>query len=438
MSKSISQLAEQERAKLLDAIEAQANRISTKRDPRQAEVSLSDWLNAAEKIIPTNKEPTNPGAKAYQSNQLDETLLNNKAEPSWDELFSPEPRATIQSDVKANRAAVKPTTNQAPSSRLGRNRKANPAKTGPYFGVVVMLSLLLAMTGILYLAYMLVTDEFKRLETQIIDQEAQLLQLETLVMDTQMLLEQHEDAPIVVSLMQRLTELEAAQLDAQRATSSQDEASEVVSQAQIDALAAAQQALQQQVERAIALQNQQPNPEFITQLEQQILQRLQQSSQLLAQQAAPAGLNDQDARVPTPAVTAPTVPTPPAEPVVAAVEEVAEIAEIAVVAETPSSPMYSSRVMSDIKWLEQQADQHFIIQLAAMVQVERLEQIIRQHNLTDARILPQVRNGQTRYILVMGTHAQRPQAVEQANRIKEQTGITPWVRRVNDINGSVR
>ncbi|AHF02246.1 hypothetical protein THIAE_04970 [Thiomicrospira aerophila AL3] len=435
MSKSISQLAEQERAKLLEAIEAQANRISTKRDPRQAEVSLSDWLNAAEKIIPTNKEPSNPGAKAYQINQLDETLLNNKAEPSWDELFAQEPRAPIQSEVKASRAAVKSTTNQAPSNRLGRNRKANPAKTGPYFGVVVMLSLLLAMTGILYLAYMLVTDEFERLETLVIDQEAQILQLETLVMDTQMLLEQHEDAPIVVSLMQRLTELEAAQLDAQRATSSQDNVSEQVSQAQIDALAAAQQTLQQQVERTIALQNQQPNPEFIAQLEQQILQRLQQSSQLLAQQAAPSSLNEPEVRVTTPAVTAPTVPTPPAEPAVAAVEE---ITEIAVVAETPSSPMYSSRVMNDINWLAQQADQHFIIQLAAMVQVERLEQMVSQHNLTDARILPQVRNGQTRYILVMGTHAQRPQAVEQANRIKEQTGITPWVRRVNDINGSVR
>ena len=434
MSKSISQLAEQERAKLLEAIEAQANRISTKRDPRQAEVSLSDWLNAAEKIIPTNKEPMNSAAKAYQTNQLDDTLLDNKVEPSWDELFASEPRATMPSDIKPNRAAIKPTSTQIATNKVGRSRKTNPAKTGPYFGVVVMLSLLLAMTGILYLAYMLVTEEFERLETRVIDQEAQISQLETLVIDTQMLLEQHEDAPIIVSLMQRLTELEAAQSDAQRTISSSNERSEPVSQAQIDALAAAQQTLQQQVERAIALQNQPPNPEFIAQLEQQIVQRLQQSTHLLDRQAVQAGLNGQDLELTSSAVIAPVAPTPPVEPTIAAL---AEIAEIAVVEEAPSTPIYSSRVMNDIKWLEQQADQHFIIQLAAMAQVERLEQIVRQHNLTDARILPQVRNGQTRFILVMGAHSQRPQAVEQANRIKDQTGITPWVRRVNDINGSV-
>lgn len=436
MSKSISQLAEQERAKLLEAIEAQANRISSKRDPDQTDISLSDWLSAAEKVIPNPKEPTNPAAKAYQANAKDDQLFANKSEPSWDELFEQEPRLTTRQDAPARNLNHKTPSASPTSGKIRRTSKPNPAKTGPYFGVVVMLSLLLAMTGILYLAYMLVTEEFKRLETLVLDQEAQISQLETLVIDTQMLLEQHEDAPIVVSLMQRVTELEAAQTAVNRNSNS---ASQVLPE-QIEALAAAQRNLEQQLEQAITRQAQNPSTDIISQLEQQILQRLQQSSESLNLRplpiTEPERVNESSSSQPT--ITPPTAPSAPTEPSITSPVIQPDVAVVEDLADASAQTGQTARIGEDIAWLEQQTGQHFVIQLAAMAQPERLEQIIRQHNLTDVRILPQVRNGQTRYILVNGTYSQRSNAAEQANRFREQTGITPWIRRVNDINGSVR
>jgi DamX protein len=438
MSKSISQLAEQERAKLLEAIEAQANRISSKRDPHQTDISLSDWLNAVEKVIPETKEPAvkasgNPATNAYQENAQDAQLFANKSEPSWDELFAQEPRLPAQPEL-----TTASLNTQIPSSRgkVRRYPKKNPAKAGPYFGVVVMLSLLLAMTGILYLAYMQVTEEFKRLETLVLDQEAQISQLETLVIDTQMLLEQHEDAPIVISLMQRVTELEAAQTAVDRSSNS---ASQELPE-QIEALAAAQSTLEQQFKQVIMQQAQNPSSEMISQLEQRILQRLQPSSELPnirpLPMTEPEHVYKSSSSQPT--ITPPIAPSNPTEPSiinpvihpnVAVVEDVSEVSE---------QTGKSARIRDDIAWLEQQTGQHYVIQLAAMEQPERLEQIIRQHNFSDVRILPQVRNDQTRYILVNGSYSQRSNAVEQANRFREQTGITPWIRRVNDINGSLR
>lgn len=430
MSKSISQLAEQERAKLLEAIEAQANRISSKRDPQQTDISLSDWLNAAEKVIPNPKEPTNPATKAYQANAKDDQLFANKSEPSWDELFEQEPRLTTRQDAPARNLNHKTPSASPTSGKIRRTSKPNPAKTGPYFGVVVMLSLLLAMTGVLYLAYLVINDEFKRLETLVLDQEAQISQLETLVIDTQMLLEQHEDAPIVISLMQRLAELEAAQTHVDSETT----AGAQISAEQLDALEAAQRNLEQQLQRALAMP-QQPSSDVINQLEQQILQRLQQSSDALNLREAAVGRVDVvEPSTSIPTITPPTSPSAPLEPQVSSLDNQPDVV---VVEEVITNPVYSARISNDMAWLEQQTGQHFVIQLAAMAQAERLEQLIRQHNLAQAKILPQVRNGQTRYILILGSYAQRQQAAEQANLIREQTGITPWIRRINDINGSL-
>ncbi|SFR49917.1 SPOR domain-containing protein [Thiomicrospira sp. ALE5] len=431
MSKSISQLAEEERARLLEAIETQANRISTKRDPDHTEVSLSDWLNAAEKVIPQSNESIKPGAKVYQASQQETTVANNKTEPTWDELFDQQPKMHTRVATDPTPSATKATSKKPRLARSNsvKNSIKNPAKTGPYFGVVVMLGLLLAMTGILYLAYLIINEEFERFETILVEQEAQILQLETQLMDTQMLLEDHEDAPIVISLMERLAVLEASQ-----PILGQPLPESAVSQEQLDALATAQQRLQQQLEQALATPTPHSPPDLIAQLDQQIIKRIQELSQQSPQHTN--GLPEL-AEI---EISAPKAPTMPTEPVIAEVTLTEEPAKTTEVADVTTAPLHSPRIMDDIRWIEQQAGSDFVIQLAAMVQAERLEQIIRQHNLTQSqtRILPQVRNGQTRYILIMGSYDQRRQAVEKADLIKDQTGITPWVRRVNDINSAVR
>ncbi len=107
MAQTISEL-EKERAELLKAIESQAQQMSSSRQSRDTHTSehtLNDWLNAAEEVMPsTPKRPTSS---------------NNT---------------------------------QAPKSK----NKAS------FFGVVIMLSLLLTILGVVYIAYTSIHNELQK------------------------------------------------------------------------------------------------------------------------------------------------------------------------------------------------------------------------------------------------------------------------------------
>ncbi|MDX1796554.1 MAG: hypothetical protein R3219_07495, partial [Hydrogenovibrio sp.] len=110
MAQTISEL-EKERAELLKAIEDQAQSMSSSRaggPDSTPEHTLKDWLNAAEEVMPNRpRNRTNP---------------------------EPQPQA-------------KPET--------AKNNRAS------FFGVIIMLSLLLTILGVVYIAYTSIHNELK-------------------------------------------------------------------------------------------------------------------------------------------------------------------------------------------------------------------------------------------------------------------------------------
>lgn len=114
MSLTISEL-ESERAKILEEIESKAQSISSGKSSAGENHSLKDWLKAAEEVMPAS-EPV----KEEQNMNNSETRSNYTAQ------------------------VMKPSKNKA-----------------SFFGVIIMLSLLLTLLGVLYIAYTSVHKELQ-------------------------------------------------------------------------------------------------------------------------------------------------------------------------------------------------------------------------------------------------------------------------------------
>ncbi|MDQ7031998.1 MAG: hypothetical protein Q9M37_04675, partial [Desulfonauticus sp.] len=129
MSLTISEL-EAERAKILEEIENKAQKFSG--DSKQVEPpSLKSWLNAAEEVMPASK-----------SEQKMRT--NTKTQPNY------------QSQV------LKPPRNKA-----------------PFFGVLIVLTLLLTLLGVLYIAYSNLHKELQRVLVANEQSSAQIQEIQT-------------------------------------------------------------------------------------------------------------------------------------------------------------------------------------------------------------------------------------------------------------------
>ncbi|MEA3404531.1 MAG: hypothetical protein U9R28_02190, partial [Pseudomonadota bacterium] len=118
MAQTISEL-EKERAELLKAIENQAQHISTKRSSEDDldGHTLKDWLNAAEEVMPTRPVP---GKSKSQDSVSSATTSNPK---------------TASANGKAS-----------------------------FFGVIILLSLLLTILGVLYIAYNTINKELQEVK----------------------------------------------------------------------------------------------------------------------------------------------------------------------------------------------------------------------------------------------------------------------------------
>lgn len=113
MAQTISEF-EKERAGLLKAIESQAQQMSSTRSDNSEEPpehTLNDWLNAAEDVMPSK--------------------IKSKSKPST----------------------------AAPNVKISGNTKSS------FFGVIIMLSLLLTILGVIYIAYTSIHNELKEVMT---------------------------------------------------------------------------------------------------------------------------------------------------------------------------------------------------------------------------------------------------------------------------------
>lgn len=356
MAQTISEL-EKERAKLLEAIENQASQISAKRSgSNEARPhTLNDWLNAAEQVLPADEKPAAPVSK-----------------PSRPQALNSRP--------------------QKPQSKPPVNTASNKAS---FFGVIIMLSLLMTIIGVVYIAYSSAQKEMQQLvsihnETL---EKLDTLEQELLALKTQV--EQGGDSDAFSEVVARLDRYEQ----------------------EIEGLKNLQAGVERKTQQTIDTQQ---LAQVSTQLERQLNERLaalmnrleQAGIDLDALAQAPQKLNNE--------IKQPLEPVQPTEPSVPRIEQ-------------KVVKLIQTQAGYDSEWISDQTPSNFTLQLASMADVSGLKTIISKHDLKDTKIVPQMIDGKKTYVLLSGSHSERTAANQASIEIKKATGINPWIRKMQDI-----
>lgn len=119
-----------------------------------------------------------------------------------------------------------------------------------------------------------------------------------------------------------------------------------------------------------------------------------------------------------PTVTEPTAPA---------------IAEMAV--GTTTTSVSSDKPVHPNQWLFDLPKDALVIQLGSSVKSdafsEMMKKIRQQPEL--ARVLPVSANGSTRYVLTYGGFTSRDEARKASDRLKQELGVSPWIRKAVDV-----
>lgn len=410
MAQTISEL-EKERAELLKAIESQAQQMSSTRSAdasQQSPHSLSDWLNAAEEVMPSTSSPSNQ--------------------------------------------------NQPGNKETGSKPKPVANKTS-FFGVIILLTLLLTILGVLYIAYTTINKELQEViavkensmaETERLQQSMDELQqslatggkpeaftaLEKRVMDLevqlsaiqeqqQTLLAKLESAPVMPVGQKGVGT--APSIESDKVVVASTQGGKVVTEAVLEEkLKTYTSQLERRIDQKLEmiLQRLSENADEINPVDSM----LQHESSIKAPVEQKNEVTEVQQMAQPVEPVAPEVSTPLVkQPIVKLVEEVAKpkLAEI----ETESLKAYSP----DEKWLQQQPEQYYVLQLASMSDKQALLNMVKQKGLSDTRIVEQVRNENRRYVLLTGSYANKADANSRAKTVKAEYGISAWVRKFKDL-----
>lgn len=402
MAQTIADL-EKERAELLKAIESQAQQLSSNRADDAAGHSLTDWLNAAEEIMPTSP-----------------------------------------------RTASKSATAQTPPS-ADTAKKPMPNKTS-FFGVIILLTLLLTILGVLYIAYTTINRELQEVKTVKEETQANMQRLQQSMDELQQALASGGQPELFIELEQRVSALESrleSRLEAmQSASPIASQTNLPTSQASLPAtnLGAAEGAAQNTDKVVTEAILDEKLKAYTTQLEKRIDQKLETILQHLMQGGTPVKVLPKAAPEPAESeaiISAPSEPNAPSEPTVSVMEQpLLKLVEPAAKTPSPAAPEAEAPVApaptattltADENWLLQQPAQHYVLQLASMADKQALEKMVMQKGMSETRIVMQKRQDDVRYVLLTGSYANRADAGARAKELKERFGISPWVRKAKDL-----
>ena len=402
MSLTISEL-ESERAKILDEIENRAQTFSTDGSDNQENLSLKDWLNAAEEVMPAS-QPGNTMRKKQEN------------------------RSNYSSKM------IKPTKNRA-----------------SFFGVIIMLSLLLTLLGVLYIAYTSIHKELQSvLETNQKTIE-KMTQIQTDMESLQKSISTGGKADLFITLEDKVFALEA-QIETLK--------SQIDSQALSSPVSTAEPSDKVETQQPVAVSDTATNAVteavldeklkiYTSQLEDRIDQKLEAILNVLSEgkkKFDPASaivdalpnLSKSKAHIATPAIPEPTI-IETKEPVVT--QPLVRLVKTVEAPAIPSSPSAEEPIKNftmDVKWLMSEPELHYTLQLASMEDQDSLEAIAEKKQLKDVRIIPQTRNGITNYILLTGSFMNKADASALAKSIKAESNISPWIRKVKDITARIQ
>jgi septal ring-binding cell division protein DamX len=400
MSLTISEL-EAERAKILEEIENKAQKFSGE-TKKVEQPSLKSWLNAAEEIMPASKPDNKMRTKAKTKS-----------------------KSNYQSQV------FKPPRNKA-----------------PFFGGLIVLTLILTLLGVIYIAY---NSIYKELQSVLSAHEKSVVQMQTIQMDMvalQKTIATGGKVELFIALEDKIFALESQVL---------------ALRTQVDQLVDSPKMLEantpnntESEKSAPSLSEPTPAPNtsddklvtvsvldqslkrYTEKLEARIDQKLETILSYLSKQGGektsePTSLKGKAIEEPV----TPTITTPAISEVKKPVIEQPLVTLVQTV-DTPIAPTKVSAPLkhysADVKWLSQEPSQHYTLQLASMPEAHSLKEMVDKKQLQNVRIVPQTRKGVTNYVLITGSFADRKQARELAQKIKSESGISPWIRKVKDLS----
>lgn len=383
MAQTISEL-EKERAELLKAIENQAQQMSSSRpegDRDQKEHTLNDWLHAAEEVMPsTPKRPTQQSS-------------------------APQP------------------------TKKPKGSKAS------FFGVVIMLSLLLTILGVVYIAYTSIHNELQKVLAVKEDSMKEVKMLKETVAELQKSVASGGQGQLFTQLQKRVEVLEAeiTTLKAQQLTLDNKVVQQATSKNAATVLPAD---LPSNVVTTEVLESKlKEYTQGIDHKLETILEYLNLSSE--DQKAEPASkvsvYTQPEDKVTEPTVTEPSEPKvkPLDQPVVRLVQKVQKPTTI-----EPNAPL--ENYTSDVKWLMEEPAFNYTLQLASMAERDSIEKMIEQKGLQGAKVIPLERKGEPYYVLLTGSYASRSEADKAARTYKANFGISPWVRKIKDLSRKLK
>ncbi|MGM0541134.1 MAG: SPOR domain-containing protein [Pseudomonadota bacterium] len=393
MSLTISEL-ESERAKILEEIESKAQTISSAKSSSRENHSLKDWLKAAEEVMPVS-EPV----REKQSMENSETHSNYTTQ------------------------TTKPSKNKA-----------------SFFGVIIMLSLLLTLLGVLYIAY---TSIHKELQSVLESNQLNADKMNQLQIDMEALdksISSGGKAELFIALEDKVFALEAQVLALQApvknsvSNTAGSDIALISASAQTDVVTDSNRVVTEAV-----------LDDKLNQLEQKIDQKLQSILDYLSsgkkpleegssvnKVVLPVAVNDSQAEM---TISEPSIAQTQSPVITQPLVQLVQSIKTPVRPEKVNAPI--ENYTADVKWLMNEPAQHYTLQLASVPDQHSLKAVVRKKGLKDVRIIPQTRKT-TNYILLTGSFASRKAADKFAEQYKMEFGISPWVRRVKNIVARVK
>lgn len=468
MANSISEL-EAERAKILEEIENRAKSMSND----TANTSLQDWLKAAEDVVPQSaleaeQQLANAKQRLVQTEQ--QNRVNNEDIP----LVGQNPRTNMtdpyrqaaqptaasntlafsdddfgddfsQINLSSNSASILDTDNV--NNKTMRQPEANPgfsaqdfaASGGQYssvnkpnkgpmlVGVAVMLSLFVTVLVVVVLGYNSMHEQISTMQAQNDENKKTIAELqqkiENMPINAEVSLENSNKNQEKIGALQN----QLVALEAQLATVRNDLQS--VQQANAGQTLDGGDLLQQKIEQVVsALQLSAPTPEDLQPIKPEV-----KPFKAAVNIAIEPDVEKVSSDLQTSEVAQPLEPMAPEIKQPEVIEQqVATISEPKIV--TPVNIEEPKKnYTADVNWLMQQPGNHYTLQLASMLESASIQKMIKDKGITDGRVIPQMRDGKTMFVLIVGSFAERKDANQLASKLKKELNIAPWIRTTDAV-----
>lgn len=394
---------ERERQRILAEIEARARKNG-------GELTLQDWLKAAEEVMPDEDKRLKLNLKQFEQSQQVENKLNLAEDDVVVKLSSTPPLRSAQ-DNSPHTAQTQ--GKQTMEHETAPSQKKNFIFTSIVFGTLTVF--LLALGGF---AYLHVQKEITALNTSLQQVQKQLGELNVKLETLEKQQVTGGDSAAFDALLARLAKLEQ-RIEQKPAALPMEQVSDQIKSELTDSNVITEAVLDAKLDQFSKRIEQAIDKRFITILAQ--LKHLNAARTAPSENTAPAAAAPKQEE--TAAIAAPTAPVPP------------KVDALQVVPSPETQPISSGapKLNGDEQWLAAVANGHYVLQLASVLDRKSLERLKQQKGLTDARIVRQKRGGQTFYVLVLGDYPDRTEAKAAAQHIRSTTGINPWVRPAKDL-----